>query len=43
MTALPTAIPLPATVDATLALLTAQDYVAERRLVTAVFLALKLK
>ena len=43
MTALPTAIPLPATVDATLALLTAQDYVAERRLATAVFLALKLK
>ena len=43
MTAPPTAIPLPATVDATLALLTAQDYVAERRLATAVFLALKLK
>ncbi len=34
---------LPATVDATVALLTAQDYVAERRLATAVFLALKLK
>ena len=38
-----TAVPLPATVDATLALLTAQDYVAERRLATAVFLALKLR
>jgi MoxR-like ATPase len=35
-------IPAPATVDATLALLTAQDYVADRRLATAVFLALKL-
>ena len=34
--------PLPATVDATLELLTAQDYVAERRLATAVFLSLKL-
>jgi MoxR-like ATPase len=33
---------LPATVDATLALLGAQDYVADRRLATAVFLALKL-
>ena len=33
----------PATVDATLDLLTAQDYVADRRLATAVFLALKLK
>ncbi len=33
----------PADVDATLALLTAQDYVADRRLATAVFLALKLK
>jgi len=43
MTAPLTAIPLPATVDATLALLTAQDYVAERRLATAVFLALKLR
>ncbi|MEP7274969.1 MAG: MoxR family ATPase [Betaproteobacteria bacterium] len=32
----------PASVDATLALLTAQDYVADRRLATAVFLALKL-
>jgi MoxR-like ATPase len=32
----------PATVDATLDLLTAHDYVAERRLATAVFLALKL-
>jgi MoxR-like ATPase len=35
-------IPPPASVDATLALLTAQDYVADRRLATAVFLALKL-
>jgi MoxR-like ATPase len=34
---------LPATVDATLDLLTAQDYVADRRLATAVFLALKLQ
>ena len=34
---------LPATVDATLALLTAQDYVADRSLATAVFLALKLQ
>ena len=34
--------PPPATVDATLELLTAQDYVAERRLATAVFLSLKL-
>ena len=33
----------PANVDATLALLTAQDYVADRRLATAVFLALKLQ
>ena len=33
----------PANVDATLALLTAQDYVADRRLATAVFLALKLE
>jgi MoxR-like ATPase len=33
---------LPADVDATLALLERQDYVAERRLATAVFLALKL-
>ena len=33
----------PASVDATLALLTAQDYVADRRLATAVFLALKLQ
>ncbi len=36
------AVSLPATVDATLDLLTAQDYVADRRLATAVFLALKL-
>ena len=35
--------PFPATVDATLDLLTAHDYVAERRLATAVFLALKLQ
>ncbi|MET0203826.1 MAG: MoxR family ATPase [Casimicrobiaceae bacterium] len=35
--------PSPANVDATLALLTAQDYVADRRLATAVFLALKLQ
>ncbi len=38
-----TAIPIPANVDATLELLAAQDYVAERRLATAVFLALKLQ
>ena len=37
------ALPIPAGVDATLALLTAQDYVADRRLATAVFLALKLR
>jgi len=35
--------PSPATVDATLDLLTAKDYVADRRLATAVFLALKLQ
>jgi len=35
--------PYPADVDATLALLNGQDYVADRRLATAVFLALKLK
>jgi len=34
---------IPATVDATLDLLTAHDYVADRRLATAVFLALKLQ
>ena len=34
---------LPATVDATLELLALNDYVAERRLATAVFLALKLQ
>jgi MoxR-like ATPase len=34
---------VPTTVDATLDLLTAQDYVADRRLATAVFLALKLQ
>jgi MoxR-like ATPase len=37
-----TPVPLPADVDATLALLTKQDYVADRRLATAVFLALRL-
>ena len=35
--------PHPASVDATLELLTRQDYVADRRLATAVFLALKLR
>ncbi|MFL5520613.1 MAG: AAA family ATPase, partial [Gemmatimonadales bacterium] len=35
--------PHPAGIDATAALLAGQDYVAERRLATAVFLALKLK
>jgi len=35
--------PLPPDVDATLALLTSNDYVADRRLATAVFLALKLQ
>ena len=34
---------MPATVDETVDLLAAQDYVADRRLATAVFLALKLK
>jgi MoxR-like ATPase len=43
MTSLSPAVPLPATVDATVDLLAAQDYVADRRLATAVFLALKLK
>src|SRR5499425_3705036 len=33
----------PATVDAVLALLDAQDYVADRRLATSVFLALKMR
>jgi MoxR-like ATPase len=42
MTTPPTAL-LPVTVDATLDLLTAQNYVADRRLATAVFLALKLQ
>ena len=37
------ATPPPASVDATVALLERQDYVADRRLATAVFLALKLK
>jgi len=39
----PPAVLLPVTVDATLDLLTAQNYVADRRLATAVFLALKLQ
>ena len=39
----PPAVLLPVTVDATLELLTAHDYVADRRLATAVFLALKLR
>ena len=34
---------LPASVDATLALLESRDYIADRRLATAVFLALKLR
>ena len=38
-----TTSPLPATVDATHDLLTTHDYVADRRLATAVFLALKLQ
>ena len=37
------ATPPPASVDATVALLERQDYVADRRLATAVFLALKLR
>ena len=36
-------LPVPASVDATVDLLAAQDYVADRRLATAVFLALKLR
>ena len=39
----PSPFTIPATVDATLDLLTAHDYVADRRLATAVFLALKLQ
>src|SRR5262250_2413535 len=35
-------LPTPSSVDATLALLEGQDYVCDRRLATAVFLALKL-
>jgi MoxR-like ATPase len=42
-TSSPTTLSLPVTVDATLDLLTAHDYVADRRLATAVFLALKLQ
>jgi len=38
-----TRVALPPTVDATLELLSAQSYVAERRLATAIFLALKLR
>jgi MoxR-like ATPase len=40
---MPSPSTIPATVDATLDLLTAHDYVADRRLATAVFLALKLQ
>ena len=43
MTPTPPILSLPVTVDATLDLLTAHDYVADRRLATAVFLALKLQ
>ncbi len=43
MTRASAAVSLPADVDATLALLEAQDYVADRRLATSVFLALKLR
>ena len=43
MNATATTCAMPATVDATLELLTAHDYVADRRLATAVFLALKLR
>ena len=43
MTSPSPAVPLPATVDATVDLLAAQDYVSDRRLATAVFLALKLQ
>jgi MoxR-like ATPase len=39
----PSPFTIPASVDATLDLLTAHDYVADRRLATAVFLALKLQ
>ena len=42
MTAPPVPLPPPASVDATLELLASQDYVADRRLATAVFLAQKL-
>jgi MoxR-like ATPase len=40
---MPSPAPAPVSVDQTLALLGAQDYVADRRLATAVFLALKLQ
>jgi MoxR-like ATPase len=43
MSTTPTTVPPPASVDATLALLASQDYVADRRLATAVFLSLKLQ
>ena len=43
MNAIARPLDLPASVDATLELLTANGYVAERRLATAVFLALKLR
>ena len=43
MTSPSPATTLPVTVDATVDLLAAQDYVADRRLATAVFLALKLR
>ena len=36
------AAPVPATIDATLSMLAAADYVAERSLATAVFLALRM-
>ena len=42
MTAPPTPVPPPASVDATLELLASQDYVADRRLATALFLSQKL-
>jgi MoxR-like ATPase len=42
MNAAVTPIPPPASVDATLELLASQDYVADRRLATAVYLSLKL-
>jgi len=38
----PTSLPIPSSIDETLALLSGADYVAERSLATAVFLALKM-